>query len=119
MKLKEDPQVSIVIISAACCIPGAAAFDEQAKRIVDAALAETGMKARVSIMPATTAYFGGAPREVIAKLMSDMQSGSLMVPAILINGKAVSYGVPQLDHFKSVLLDMASAKATSSKGERA
>ncbi|MGA2380962.1 MAG: hypothetical protein ABSG85_16835 [Spirochaetia bacterium] len=110
---KENPQVSIVIISAACCIPGVAAFDEQAKRVVDLAVAETGVEARVSMMPATSAYFGGAPREVIAKLMRDMQSGTLSVPAILINGKAVSYGVPEVDHIKSVLLDIAHVKATS------
>lgn len=110
---KEDPGVSIVIISAACCIPGVAAFDEQAKRVVDLAVAEAGVEARVSMMPATSAYFGGAPREVIAKLMSDMQSGTLRVPVILINGKAVFYGVPGVEQIKSVLLDIARAKATS------
>ncbi len=110
---KEDPQLSVVIISAACCVPGMAPFDEQAKRVVEQAIAETGVAARMKVMPATTAYFGGAPTEVMAKLMSDAQSGTWGVPAILIDGKAVSYGVPSLDQMKSALLEASSAKTTS------
>jgi hypothetical protein len=106
-------ELNIVIISAACCIPGVAAFDEQARRVLDLAVAETGVEVRVSMMPATSAYFGGAPKEVIAKLMSDMQSGTLSVPVILINGRAVSYGVPTVEQIKSALLDFTNAKATS------
>ncbi|MHB1006974.1 MAG: hypothetical protein ACYC3S_15220 [Chloroflexota bacterium] len=110
---KEDPQLNVVIVSAACCVPGMAPLDEQARRIVEQALSEVGVVGRVSIMPATTAFFGGAPREVMARLISDSQSGKISVPAVLIGGKAVSYGVPNLEQIKSALLEAASAKTTS------
>lgn len=100
----EQKQVGVVIISASCCIPGMAAFDEQARKVVEQAIAETGVAARVEVMPATKAYFGGAPKEVMARLMSDSNQGKLSVPAILLNGKDVSYGVPELEDLKAALL---------------
>lgn len=105
---KEIP-VGIVIISAACCMPGMAPLDEQARRIVEQAISETGVKAQVSIMPATTAYFGGVPKQIMAQLISMSQSGRLPVPAILINGKPVCYGMPELENFKSALLAVVNA----------
>ena len=107
---RNDSPVGIVIISGSCCIPGMAAIDEQARRIVEQAISETGIEARVKMMPATTAYFGGAPREVIAKLINDSQAGQLGLPAILINGKAVSYGMPKGEDIKSALLQAMDAK---------
>ncbi len=106
---KEATQ-SIVIISAACCIPGMAPLDEQARRVVEQAVAETGVAARVTIMPATTAYFGGVPKEVMARLMSASQSGRLGVPAVLIDGRAVSYGVPTVAQIAAALLASTNAK---------
>ncbi len=105
--------VRIVLISAACCVPGVAAFDDQARRVVDQAVAEAGVEARVSTMPATTAFFGGAPREVMARLMRDMQSGTLRVPVVLIEGQAVSYGVPDLQQITSALREAAGAKTAN------
>ena len=52
---RKETSVGIVIISAACCIPGMAPLDEQARRIVEQAISETGIMAQVKIMPATTA----------------------------------------------------------------
>ena len=59
---RNDRQTGVVIISGSCCIPGMAPFDEQARRVVDQAIAETGVAAQVRMMPATTAYMGGAPK---------------------------------------------------------
>lgn len=115
---KGEGPVRIVLISAACCVPGVAAFDDQARRVVDQAVAEAGVEASVSTMPATTAYFGGAPREVIARLMRDMQSGTLRVPVVLIEGKVVSYGVPELEQIRSALREVAGEKTASKQMER-
>ncbi len=111
---KEAP-VGIVIISAACCVPGMAPLDEQARRIVEQAISETGVEAQVKIMPATTAFFGGVPRQIMAELMNRSQSGQLPVPAILIYGKPVSYGMPELENFKSALLAVANANPRQEK----
>lgn len=107
--LKKSPErpVTVVILSAACCIPGMDAFDDAARRVVEKAIAETGIAADTKLMPATTAYFGGIPRQVMARLMSLAQTGQMPVPAILIDGEAVSYGVPDLEHMKSALLKAA------------
>lgn len=104
-------QVGIVIISGACCIPGMKPFDDQARLIVEKAISDTGVPAQVKMMPATTAYFGGASKEVTAKLVELSQSGQLGVPAILVNGKVVSYGVPQFDDMKAALLEAAQSSA--------
>jgi len=92
-----------------------APLDEQARRVVEQAIAETGVAARLTIMPATTAYFGGVPKEVMARLMSDSESGRLGVPAILVNGGAVSYGVPTVEQIKSALLGAANAKTAQAE----
>ncbi len=104
-----ETPVGIVIISATCCLPGMAPLDEQARRIAEQAISETGVIAEVKIMPATTAFLGGVPKQIIAELINRSQSGQLPVPAILINGKPVAYGVPELENIKSALLAVANA----------
>jgi hypothetical protein len=111
--------VSVVIISAACCMPGMAPLDEQARRIVEQAISETGVEAQVKIMPATTAFFGGVPKQIMAELITLSQSGRLPVPAILINGKPVSYGMPEFENFKAALLAVANADPQISQEEKA
>ncbi len=113
----EDAQIGIVIISGSCCIPGMARLDEQAQQIVEQAIRETGVAAQVKMMPATTAYFGGAPREVMAQLVKMAnESGRMGVPAILVNGKAVSFGVPQIEAIKAALLQAVNGKVDT-RGE--
>lgn len=107
LRKDSNPGVSIVIISASCCMPGMEVFDQQAQRVVQQAITETGVEAQVKMMPATTAYFGGVPRKVMAELINLAQSGRLPAPAVLINGKAVSYGVPELKALKSALREAA------------
>lgn len=103
--------VGIVIISASCCVPGMEAFDEQARRAVEQAITETGVEARVKVMPATTAFFGGAPRKVMGELMAMSNQGKIGAPAILVNGQAVSYGSPvDMDAIKSALLEAGGSK---------
>ncbi len=93
-----DGEVGIVLISGSCCLPGMAPFDEQARRIVEQAVAETGIKAQLTTLPVSKAYFGGVPRSVLDQLSEKLnQTGQLPLPAVLINGAPVSMGVPTLD----------------------
>ena len=115
---RNDHRVGIVIISAACCMPGMAPLDEQARRIVEQAISETGVEAQVKIMPATTAFFGGVPRQIMAELVNLSQSGRLGVPAVLINGKAISYGVPEIEVIKAALLQAANTSTQITKEDK-
>ncbi len=107
---KNDSEVGVIIISGSCCIPGMAPFDEQAKRVVEQAIFETNVKAQIKIIPASTAFFGAVPKEVMAKIITEFnQSGRMPVPAVLINGSIISYGVPQVEDIKTALLQTQDA----------
>ncbi|MCX9012765.1 MAG: hypothetical protein OIN66_16810 [Candidatus Methanoperedens sp.] len=108
---KKDTGAGVIIISGSCCIPGMAPFDEQAKRVVEQAISETDIKAQVKVVPASTAFFGAVPKEVMAKIMTELnQSGRMPLPAVLINGRIVSYGVPQVEDIKTALLQTKDTK---------
>ena len=110
--------LGIVIISAACCMPGMAPLDEQARRIVEQAISETGVKAQVKVMPATTAYLGGVSKQIMAELINRAQSGQLPAPAVLINGKAVAFGLAELENFKTALLAVTATESQITKQEK-
>ncbi len=115
---KNNSEVGVIIISGSCCIPGMAPFDEQAKRVVEQAASETEVKAQVKVIPATTAYFGGVPKEVMNKIMAEFsQSGRMPLPAVLINGKVVSYGVPKIEDMKTALLQTVDTKEIKEENE--
>ena len=102
---KEEGKIIVVILSGACCLPGMAAFDEQAKRVIEQAIKETSVNAEIKLIPATTAMFGGAvPKHVMTNLMSKFSRDETVgVPAILIKKEVVSYGVPTLEAMKEAL----------------
>ncbi len=108
---KKEVEVGVIIISGSCCIPGMAPFDEQAKRVVEQAISETNIKAQIKVIPVSTAYFGAVPKEIMTKLITEFnQSGRMPLPAVLINGKIVSYGVPQVEAIKTALLQTMDTK---------
>ncbi len=110
---KKENGAGVLIISGSCCIPGMAPFDEQAKRIVEQAISEADVKVQVKVIPASTAYFGAVPKEVITKIMTEFnQSGKMPLPAVLINGEVVSYGVPKVEDLKTALLQTLEVKKT-------
>lgn len=116
---QSPPGITVLIVSGACCIRGMAPLDERAREVIDQAIAETGAVARVTVMPATTAYFGGIPRGVMAQLVADANQGRMPVPAVLVNGHVVSLGVPTVEQVKAALTeasDGAARTVTSSGG---
>lgn len=100
--------MNVVIISAGCCVPGMDAFDEQARRVIDQAISETGIVAKVTLVPATTAMV--AFHKIMRELMAMYGQGKLGVPAVLINREVVSYGVPQIEAMKAALKKFAEIK---------
>lgn len=114
---QSNAKIGVVIITGSCCIPGMAPLEERARQVVEQAIAKTGMAALVKTMPATTAYMGGAPKEVIAQLVGQFnQSGQIGLPVILINGKAVSYGVPEVEQIETALLQAANITQEKANG---
>ncbi|MBA4380656.1 MAG: hypothetical protein C0393_08290 [Anaerolinea sp.] len=109
---RNDHQAGIVIVTGGCCIPGMAAFDAQARRVVEQAVSETGVEAQVKMMPVTTAMMGGVPKEAMGQATSLFQAGQMPLPAILINGEGVSYGMPNVEDIKAALLRSIDAKTT-------
>jgi len=108
---KKNSEVGVIIIIGSCCIPGMAPFDEQARHVVEQAVSETDIKAQIKIIPASTAFFGSVPKEVMTKIIAEFnQSGRMLLPAVLINGKIVSYGVPQVEDIKTALLQTMDTK---------
>lgn len=82
--------VGVVIITGSCCNPHMLPFDAEARRVIAQAIAESGIRAEVKELPATGAFFGGAPtvmRKVIAMLNEE---GRIGLPAVLVNGEVVS-----------------------------
>lgn len=99
----ENKKITIIMLSAACCVPGMANFDERAKQVIELALKETGGDAEIKLIPATQAFFNSSLRKVINELMLMTNQGKLGTPAILINGEVVSFGVPTLEIMKDAL----------------
>jgi hypothetical protein len=108
--------VKVVLISGTCCNPMLGSLDEEARRIVEAAAKELGVDAEVETITLTSAYYG-APPDVRRKLMADFSSGRLGVPAVLIAGKAVSYGIPAFEAVKAALIEASHTKTSTGRTE--
>lgn len=104
----EDGRVGVVIITGSCCIPGMRPFDEQAHGVVRQAIAESGVSAQVKELPASSALFGAAPKTVVAELVRMLnEGGRIGLPAVLVNGTVVSYGVPAVEAVTAALMEAA------------
>ncbi|MBU4361589.1 hypothetical protein KJ813_02860 [bacterium] len=99
----DNKKLNIIIISGTCCNPAMASLDKQARSAIEKTASETGISVEIKVIPATSAFFGGIPKDVRDKLLA---SGGAGLPVILINGKAVSYGVPKIGDLKSALLQV-------------
>jgi hypothetical protein len=106
---KKNTKVGVAIITSSCCFPGVAPFEEKAKQIVEQAISESGVDAQLKILPVSS-YYNSIPKDVVPRLMADYQNGKISAPPILVDGKAVFYGVPGLDEMKQALLQAAEAR---------
>ncbi len=103
-KATKSEEVIILLVSGGCCIPGMAALDQQAQQIIDQALRETRIAAQVRTLPVSSALQGGIPAEILKETGLAINPANLMrLPALLINGKLISFGVPELEQVKSAL----------------
>ncbi len=104
-KATESSEVIILLVSGTCCVPQLTVLDQQAQQIIRQALEETGITAQVRTLPVSSALQGGIPTEILKQLEVSIQPANLMrLPALFINGKLISLGVPELNQVKSALL---------------
>lgn len=103
-KVTTSEEVIILLISGSCCVPQLAILDQQAQQIIQQALEETGITAQVRTLTASSAVSGGIPSEILKStgLLNDT-SNLMRLPAILINNRLISFGVPKLDVIKDAL----------------
>ncbi len=100
----ESSEVVILLVSGTCCVPQLAVPDQQAQQIIQQALKETGITAQVRTLTISSALQGGIPAEILKQLQVSIQPANLMrLPALFINGKLISLGVPELNQVKSAL----------------
>jgi hypothetical protein len=107
---REARQADVVILSAACCNPSMGGLDEHARRVIEKAAAAAGVEVRISVQPMSAALYGAVPKEVVAQLQSDNQAGGLRMPVVIVNGKAASYGVPDVAGIAAALRALAGSE---------
>lgn len=112
------PRVGVAIITGSCCNPHMPPFDAEAKRVVAQALAESGVSAEVREVPATRAFFGGGvPRHVLAEILRLMnEEGKVGLPAVLVNGEVISYGIPTVQSVRAALARAAGPRPETQTG---
>ncbi len=114
----DSSQVTALLISGSCCFPGMAIRDQQAQQIIQQALTETHIEAQVRTLLISSVVQGGIPAEILDEIRGALQPANLMrLPALLINGKLISLGVPELDQVKAALRRTQSATITKAGNE--
>jgi hypothetical protein len=94
----------ILVISGACCVPQLAFSDQQAIKIIDQALQEIGITAQTRTLTISSALTGGIPMEILQAIgIATDPSVIMRLPAVFINGRLISFGVPDLQMIKNAL----------------
>jgi hypothetical protein len=105
--LNSPSEVIILLVSGTCCVPQLAIPDQQAQQIIHQALDETGISAQVRTLTIGSALSGGIPMEIIKSIGIAIDPSNIMrLPAVFINNKFISFGVPGLDVIKTALKDV-------------
>lgn len=106
---KEYTEISFVIITGNCCFPGLAPLDQIARQAVQLVIKETGLSAQVKEITATAAMYGAVPDELKVQFIDAISNtGEIPLPAILLNGKVVSYGHRDLNIIKGAIVEQLS-----------
>lgn len=102
--MEPKQEAIILLISGACCMPQLAGLDQQAQQIIHQALKETSISAQIRTVTISSVAQGGVPAEIVKEIQDSIgPNNPLRLPALLINGKFVSFGVPKLNQIKSAL----------------
>lgn len=104
MSPQNNEKTSILIVNGSCCIPQMAPVEDQVLHMVKKVIAEENIDASVRTMSMSQAYFGGIPRSILTPELDNFNStGKLSLPVVLVNGKVVTRGVPEMETLKTAL----------------
>jgi hypothetical protein len=93
----------VFILSASCCYPGLAVFDDKTKNVVEQAIKETGIPAEVKVLCGPAAVYSGVLPGAAMKSLVNKFYRTRTGPAVVINGEVVFMGVPPLEGMKEAL----------------
>lgn len=93
----------VFILSASCCYPGLATFDDQTKRVVEQAINESGIPAEIKVLCGPSAVYSGVLPGPVMKNLINKFYRTRIGPAVVINGEVVFMGVPPLAGMKETL----------------
>lgn len=107
---ERQSSIGVVIINGSCCMPSLAPVEHQVRQIIDQVIAETGISAQVGSMSLTQAAQGGVTKETLSEGLARFQQGGVPpLPAVLVNGKFVSFGAVDRETIRSALLQASAA----------
>ncbi|MDE3069915.1 MAG: hypothetical protein KGJ43_04220 [Acidobacteriota bacterium] len=96
--------MGVVVVSGGCCIPGMVPLDARAQQLVAEAAAATGVAVQLTVLPATSAFLGGAAAPQLARLIGEFnESGRIGLPLVLVEGEPVGSGLPALEQLTAAL----------------
>ncbi len=102
---RTSDEVIVLLVSGTCCVPQLSVVDQQAQQIIRQASADTGIAAQVRTLTISSALRGGVPMEILKSSGVAIDATNIMrLPAVLIDSRLVSFGVPKLDVVKNALM---------------
>jgi len=101
-------KIKIDIFSISCCYPAHAGYDEQYITRLKEALNRTRVDAKISLIPASDAFFG-MKVGIVRKMWPLLNKyGAAAAPALFINGELTLYGgVPTVEKLVEVIEENA------------
>jgi hypothetical protein len=95
--------MTVVILSASCCYPGLAAYDDQTNKVIEQAINESGIPAEIKVLTGPSAVYSGVLPGPVMKNLINKFYRTRVGPAVVINGEVVFMGVPPLEKMKETL----------------
>jgi hypothetical protein len=95
--------MTVFILSASCCYPGLAKFDDQTKMVVEQAASESGIPTEVKVLCGPAAVYSGVLPGTVMKSLVNKFYRTRVGPAVVINGEVVFMGLPPLAGMKETL----------------
>ncbi|WP_157596805.1 hypothetical protein [Saccharomonospora saliphila] len=88
----------VVVVTNSCCNPADKPLEDRAFRVVDQAIADSGVEANVRAVSATDAIAGAMPSDIVTEIQNRIAQGTLEPPVVLVDGRIVTgNGVDQND----------------------
>lgn len=82
--------LDVVVVTNSCCNPADKPLEDRAFRVIDGAIAETGVEATVRAVSATDAIAGEMPSEIVTEIQNGIAQGTVEPPVVLVDGRIIT-----------------------------